>query len=497
MSRASREGRDILGRRLASFIAVGVVCFVLGASTFAAAVAVLQVPDAAGVIHACYQKNNGQLRVVNAAADCNPSEVALDWNQRGTGGPAGPAGATGASGSVGAAGGPGATGASGTNGSQGATGVGATGATGSSGAIGATGPQGPTGDTGTIGATGAAGASGAAGGTGGAGATGPTGPIGATGATGAGGSGGSGASGATGTTGATGSTGSTGGGGPSACTWPTTSGSSFIIDRNAGSNRIIRVNNATGAECIAYGNGDQLHGITSRLGDPFVYFTELAVGTQTVRALDTATGTSLVVMGSIGVLVDPRALTFGPSDGMLYVIDENTTGSSGTPSFIQRIDPTTGANSRAYTFGSPLSNPRQIQVSSGGVYYVLDFVGVNGNILRIDVVSSSFSVLATFTNAVDFAYVSGVVDVLVGPPSPAVHVLDGTTGAPIGTAPIPTGYLVSPGAMTYSSATGFLIPDHAALGGAGALFHVPSSGSPVTVISTPVLFIDPAAIALH
>ncbi len=42
-----------------------------------------------GLIYGCYQKNNGQLRIVNKTSECRPSEVAISWNQIGPPGPAG------------------------------------------------------------------------------------------------------------------------------------------------------------------------------------------------------------------------------------------------------------------------------------------------------------------------------------------------------------------------------------------------------------------------
>src|SRR5262245_32343437 len=65
----------------------------------AAAIAIAQaaIPDSNGVIHACY-KSNGQIRVVNSAANCDANETALTWNQTGPQGVPGPAGATGPSG---------------------------------------------------------------------------------------------------------------------------------------------------------------------------------------------------------------------------------------------------------------------------------------------------------------------------------------------------------------------------------------------------------------
>ena len=56
-------------------------------------VAVAAIPDSKGTIHGCYQKSNGNLRVVDSPADCRNSEQTLDWNQRGPVGPPGqPAG---------------------------------------------------------------------------------------------------------------------------------------------------------------------------------------------------------------------------------------------------------------------------------------------------------------------------------------------------------------------------------------------------------------------
>ena len=119
---------------------------VLIATAVAGGFALAAIPSS-GVISGCYQKNQGQLRVVDSAADCHSSEVPLSWNQTGVGG------------------------------SQGATGA--------TGPIGATGVQGPKGDTGTQGAmgdTGTAGTNGTNGATGATGATGAGGPMGATGA---------------------------------------------------------------------------------------------------------------------------------------------------------------------------------------------------------------------------------------------------------------------------------------------------------------------------
>lgn len=104
---------------------------VAGAAVAAAAaggIAWATIPASNAVITACYQKNNGQLRVVDGSAACNPSELALQWNQTGPQGAQGPQGPTGPQGV------PGRDGAAGANG-----------ATGPKGATGERGPVGPTG----------------------------------------------------------------------------------------------------------------------------------------------------------------------------------------------------------------------------------------------------------------------------------------------------------------------------------------------------------------
>ncbi len=52
------------------------------------------IPDSNGVINGCYQKNVGNLRVIDPSAgdSCRPSEIAISWSQTGPQGPAGPVG---------------------------------------------------------------------------------------------------------------------------------------------------------------------------------------------------------------------------------------------------------------------------------------------------------------------------------------------------------------------------------------------------------------------
>ena len=99
------ERRTIVG--LAA--ALGLTLIVGGLTAHAA------IPDANGVIHACFNKNKGTLRIIDFPTEqCVASEVAIAWNQAG---PASPTGATGATGATGPTGATGATGATGPTGS--------------------------------------------------------------------------------------------------------------------------------------------------------------------------------------------------------------------------------------------------------------------------------------------------------------------------------------------------------------------------------------------
>ena len=81
----------------AGWAALGVVVGVLAAAGLAYAA----IPDQGGVFHACYKTVGGQLRLVQSASDCNPSETATKWSQTGTAGPPGPTGPTGTAGPTG------------------------------------------------------------------------------------------------------------------------------------------------------------------------------------------------------------------------------------------------------------------------------------------------------------------------------------------------------------------------------------------------------------
>jgi hypothetical protein len=89
-----------------------------GALVLTVGVGYATVSDTGGVIHGCFKSVNGQLRIVGSAADCEPSETGIDWNEVGPTGATGPDGATGATGPTGATGSSGASGPAGLSGLQ-------------------------------------------------------------------------------------------------------------------------------------------------------------------------------------------------------------------------------------------------------------------------------------------------------------------------------------------------------------------------------------------
>jgi hypothetical protein len=158
------------GRKKLTALIVGV-----GAALALVSVSAAAIPDAGGVIHACYDNQSGSVRIIDSAGGnpkgCGNKEIALTWNQQGLQGPVGPPGPQGPKGDIGATG---ATGAQGEKGDTGATGP-----------AGPAGPQGDKGETGAVGPAGPAGPAGAQGEKGATGATGPAGPQGPKGDTGA------------------------------------------------------------------------------------------------------------------------------------------------------------------------------------------------------------------------------------------------------------------------------------------------------------------------
>jgi hypothetical protein len=148
-----------VSRRVA--MRVGAVLALAGA---AAGVAVAQIPDANGIVHSCYARSGGAIRIVDEGVACKNGETALSWNQKGQAGPAGPAGAAGPAGPAGATGPAGPAGPAGPVGPAGPAGAdGQTGPAGPAGADGQRGPAGPAGPQGPAGPAGPQGPSGLAG----------------------------------------------------------------------------------------------------------------------------------------------------------------------------------------------------------------------------------------------------------------------------------------------------------------------------------------------
>src|SRR3954454_20019347 len=77
-------------------MAVALAAVVLGA----AGLAVAAIPGSKGVVHSCYSKHNGALRVVKGTK-CHKGEKKLKWNQKGRAGRVGPRGTPGRAGGIG------------------------------------------------------------------------------------------------------------------------------------------------------------------------------------------------------------------------------------------------------------------------------------------------------------------------------------------------------------------------------------------------------------
>ena len=76
-----------------------VAVVIVAALLVAGGIAYATIPDASGVIHGCYKKDQGTLRVIDTdkAQACSNSEVPLNWSQTGPPGQQGPPGPTGPS----------------------------------------------------------------------------------------------------------------------------------------------------------------------------------------------------------------------------------------------------------------------------------------------------------------------------------------------------------------------------------------------------------------
>jgi hypothetical protein len=137
-----RRRSAVLGAVTGGLVLAGV----LGGA--AQAEGLLHIPDANGVIHGCYEPEEGKLRLIDPQQDrrCKREETAIKWNQMGQ---QGPKGDTGAAGPQGLKGDPGPQGLQGLTGDTGAPGMkGDTGPQGPHGLKGDTGAQGPVGPAG-------------------------------------------------------------------------------------------------------------------------------------------------------------------------------------------------------------------------------------------------------------------------------------------------------------------------------------------------------------
>ncbi len=114
-----------------------------------------------GLIHGCYDKDSGRLRVVDVERRCASDERSIVWSERGRRGDAGPRGQAGPAGPAGTKGEPGPAGPPGPSGPAGAAGpAGADGQPGPQGLVGPDGPAGPEGPSGPRGPAGQAGTEG-------------------------------------------------------------------------------------------------------------------------------------------------------------------------------------------------------------------------------------------------------------------------------------------------------------------------------------------------
>jgi hypothetical protein len=101
-----------------------VVAAVAGALVLLGGVAFATIPDSSGVIHGCYSRSGGSLRVIdNTVTNCGKDETALNWNVQGPQGPPGSQGPKGDQGIQGVQGVPGVQGNQGIQGIPGPSGV--------------------------------------------------------------------------------------------------------------------------------------------------------------------------------------------------------------------------------------------------------------------------------------------------------------------------------------------------------------------------------------
>jgi hypothetical protein len=92
-----------------------IIAVAVGTLALAGAVVYATIPDSAGVVHGCYTRLTGQLRLIDTGAGqtCLRYETPVNWNQAGPPGPAGAVGPQGAQGPQGVQGNPGPAGPAG------------------------------------------------------------------------------------------------------------------------------------------------------------------------------------------------------------------------------------------------------------------------------------------------------------------------------------------------------------------------------------------------
>jgi hypothetical protein len=106
------KGGAWMSKSIPMTVSIGLVIMFIGFPAY----------GADNIIRGCYQKNEGQLRIVGSPGECRPSELAISWNQGGAQGPQGPQGPAGPPGPAGKDGLPGQRGADGKTGPPGAQG---------------------------------------------------------------------------------------------------------------------------------------------------------------------------------------------------------------------------------------------------------------------------------------------------------------------------------------------------------------------------------------
>jgi hypothetical protein len=88
-------------RRPSPALIISIIALIMGMGGFAFAA----IPDSSGVLHGCYKKKKGTLRLVSGSSKCKKkSEKSISWNQKGQAGANGAAGAKGDKGDKGDAG---------------------------------------------------------------------------------------------------------------------------------------------------------------------------------------------------------------------------------------------------------------------------------------------------------------------------------------------------------------------------------------------------------